>query len=194
MKKVVLLGDSIRLGYQSTVRELLAGRAEVWSPEENGQHSTNHLLNIQEWYIAQQADVIHFNFGLWDCRRILHGHKQNLVSIDQFTRNLDVIVEAIQQHTKSQPIWATITPVIEARHRAAFPNPSEPFRVGADVELYNAASATVLTKRRVVINDLHDSITHRNPHEMIGTDGVHFTEGAYREIGAQVASSILDYL
>ena len=31
---VVLIGDSIRMGYQDHVASQLAGRAEVWVPEE----------------------------------------------------------------------------------------------------------------------------------------------------------------
>ena len=33
---VVLIGDSIRMGYQPFVTEALAGEAEIWAPEENG--------------------------------------------------------------------------------------------------------------------------------------------------------------
>ncbi|WP_257968099.1 hypothetical protein [Peribacillus deserti] len=35
MKKVLLLGDSIRMGYEPFVREALEGKAEVTAPEEN---------------------------------------------------------------------------------------------------------------------------------------------------------------
>jgi len=35
MKKIVLIGDSIRLGYETYVKEALAGVAEVFSPKEN---------------------------------------------------------------------------------------------------------------------------------------------------------------
>ena len=34
MKKIVLLGDSIRLGYEAYVREALGGVAEFYSPKE----------------------------------------------------------------------------------------------------------------------------------------------------------------
>ena len=36
MKKILLLGDSRRQGYEPYVRELLAGCAEVHGPAENG--------------------------------------------------------------------------------------------------------------------------------------------------------------
>ena len=39
MKSVILIGDSIRLGYQGVVRQELAGTAQVWGPAENGRDS-----------------------------------------------------------------------------------------------------------------------------------------------------------
>lgn len=36
MKKTLLIGDSIRMGYCGFVKALLAGEAEVFFPEENG--------------------------------------------------------------------------------------------------------------------------------------------------------------
>ena len=44
MKAVILIGDSIRMGYQETVREQLGGRAGVWGPAENGGTSEYELL------------------------------------------------------------------------------------------------------------------------------------------------------
>jgi len=42
-KLVVLVGDSIRMGYQAEVATRLADIAEVWGPEENGGNSANLL-------------------------------------------------------------------------------------------------------------------------------------------------------
>ena len=36
MKKILLLGDSIRMGYQNEVKELLKDEYEVVFPQENG--------------------------------------------------------------------------------------------------------------------------------------------------------------
>lgn len=191
MKRVLLLGDSIRLGYEAAVREFLAGEAEVWSPQENCQHSAHHLLNFQAWYLDRPADVIHFNFGLWDCRRVVHGHAQNLVSVGEFCRNLDLALSILEERTHSACIWATITPVIEARHRASFPGSSDPYRVGADVDAYNTAARAVLQRHaRVAVNDLHGFVTRNNPGEMISCDGVHYTEPACRLLGREVAECI----
>ncbi len=46
MAEVVIVGDSIRMGYQETVEELLYETAQVWWPEENGRHSGIVLENL----------------------------------------------------------------------------------------------------------------------------------------------------
>ena len=48
MKNVLLLGDSIRMGYEPHVRRKLEGRAEVFGPNENGRfalYTLNSFLN-----------------------------------------------------------------------------------------------------------------------------------------------------
>ena len=49
MKKIVLIGDSIRIGYDAYVREKLAGKAEVLSPEENGRFAQYVYRYVGEW-------------------------------------------------------------------------------------------------------------------------------------------------
>ena len=54
MKKVMLLGDSIRLGYRAKVAKLLEGQAMVAGPEENCRFSAYTLFKR---YIS--ADMVH---------------------------------------------------------------------------------------------------------------------------------------
>ena len=49
MKKLLLLGDSIRMGYDSFVREKLAGRAEVFFSEDNGRFIQYTLQTLSDW-------------------------------------------------------------------------------------------------------------------------------------------------
>ena len=57
MKKVILVGDSIRMGYQASVVKELEGVAEVWGPEQNGGNSANILAHLDEWVIAKDAAI-----------------------------------------------------------------------------------------------------------------------------------------
>ena len=54
--KVVLVGDSIRLGYAPLVAGKLDGKAVVVSPKANGGDSTNVLKHLDEWVIREKPD------------------------------------------------------------------------------------------------------------------------------------------
>ena len=49
MKKVMLLGDSIRLSYQPAVQQKLAGAAEVWGPADNCRFAKYTLWETAAW-------------------------------------------------------------------------------------------------------------------------------------------------
>ena len=69
MKNILLLGDSIRRGYESFARDKLQGRANVFFPMENGRFAQYTLRALSEWKESMalpQMDVVHWNNGLWD--------------------------------------------------------------------------------------------------------------------------------
>ena len=49
MKKILLIGDSIRMGYDKYVKEALDGVAEVYYPKENCKMAVYVLRFLQEW-------------------------------------------------------------------------------------------------------------------------------------------------
>ncbi len=194
MKKVSLIGDSIRIGYQSAVSGGLYGLAEIWAPEGNCMHSVHHLFNLQPWYLDPAADVIHVNFGLWDCRRLGTDSTENAVPIEIFARNLDFILGKVRAATSAPIVWATITPVVQARYNARFCQPYDPCRVATDVERYNAAAASILARHEVLINDLHAFVEGHGRERMICEDGIHYTEEGCRLLGEQVTQVIRRFL
>ena len=69
MKNLLLLGDSIRMGYDSFVQEKLAGRMNVYFAEDNGRFAQYTLRMVSEWkgkLSLPEIDVVHWNNGLWD--------------------------------------------------------------------------------------------------------------------------------
>src|SRR5581483_1704324 len=66
--RVLLIGDSISMGYTLPVRKLLADRANVHRIPENGGPTTTGLKNIEKWLGDDKWDVIHFNWGLHDLK------------------------------------------------------------------------------------------------------------------------------
>lgn len=193
-KRVTLLGDSIRLGYEPTVRAELSGVAEIWSHAENCMHSVHHLFNLKPWYLDPQADIIHVNFGLWDCRRLGLDRADNVVPVELFARNLDFLLGAVRGATTAKIIWATITPVVQARYNARFSQPFDPCRVEADVGCYNAAAAPVLARHGVEVNDLNAFVESRGREHMICDDGVHYSPEHSALLGREVAAGIRRWL
>lgn len=59
MKTIILIGDSIRMGYSPFVRQELEGKAQIWEPEANGGTSRNVLSNLDEWVLAREGDIVH---------------------------------------------------------------------------------------------------------------------------------------
>jgi lysophospholipase L1-like esterase len=183
---VVLVGDSIRLGYAPFVAERLKGVAEVVSPAENGADSANVLKHLDEWVIARKPAVVHLNAGLHDLKTDPKtGAKQ--VDLDAYKSNLARIVERLSRETKTRLVLATTTPVIDERHQA-----KKPFvRRDADVAAYNRAALEVLAASpAVIVDDLNAAAQRLGPASALVDDGVHFTPEAYKALAAQVAKTI----
>src|SRR5437868_14711391 len=69
LPKVVLLGDSIRLGYAPVVEKELVGKALVVSAKANGGDSANTVKHLDEWVIRERPAVVHFNCGIHDTKK-----------------------------------------------------------------------------------------------------------------------------
>ena len=89
MKKVVLLGDSIRLvGYGPRVPELLGSDYEVYQPDENCRFVKYTLRGLFEWHEnITGADIIHWNNGLWDTTNLFSDGKP-FTSEDEYVDNM----------------------------------------------------------------------------------------------------------
>src|SRR5690606_3837208 len=65
-KKVLIIGDSISIGYFPFVKDALKEEAYVVHNPGNSQHTGTGLQRLDEWLGTTKWDVIHFNWGLWD--------------------------------------------------------------------------------------------------------------------------------
>ncbi len=112
---VVLIGDSIRMGYAPFVAERLQGKATVISPEENGGDTSNVLKHLDEWAVATRPVVIHFNAGLHDLK-LDRQTGRHQVELDAYRSNLQMIRQDLENRTAARLIFATTTPVDDERH------------------------------------------------------------------------------
>ncbi len=192
LPRVLIIGDSISIGYTAPLQKLLSAKAAVSRAPGNCQDSGFGLQHIKQWVGKGPWDVIHFNFGIWDThyldaqtgqlialesatpenkRRIRHN-------IEQYKANLVKIVQALKQ-TKAQLIWAQSTPIM--------------FRTAArfdDIAKYNAAAAEVMNANSVPINDLY-SYTLRDIKQWQSPDQCHFNDKGNAMLAQQVMRSIL---
>lgn len=189
LPKVLLIGDSISIGYTPRVADLLKGKAVVVHNPGNAQHTGTGLDKLDAWIGDTDWDVIHFNWGLWD---LCYRHPESKVQgkrdkvrgtlttpIDVYEGNLDRLVTRLEK-TNAALIWANTTVVPEGEAGR---------KLGDDMK-YNAAAARVMKKHGVPINDLN-TLTRRFGPELFSASGnVHFTASGYDKIAQQVANAI----
>jgi isoamyl acetate esterase len=184
MKKLVLIGDSIRLHYQPLVMQELATEALVCGPVENCRTSADILANAKEWILDHSPDIVHINCGMHDLR-IDPGISSCQVSIEDYASNLDEIFALISRSGQRTLIWATLTPLNERRHQSFRPSQ----RYESDVALYNETALNLARKHGAEINDLHRSVAEAGTDRLLSADGVHFTDEGYGFLAAAVASA-----
>ncbi len=185
LPRVLLIGDSISMGYTIPTRKLLDGKANVHRIPVNGGPTTRGLEQLEKWLGTAPWDVIHFNFGLHDIKHVddagasvdaERGHRQ--VELDAYRENLRVLVRRLKR-TGARLIWCTTTPVPEGAKG----------RVPGDEVAYNAAAAEVMQEEGVEINDLHAFATPRMA-EIGKPADVHYTPQGSRVLAGQVATRI----
>jgi lysophospholipase L1-like esterase len=189
VKNVVLIGDSIRMGYQSTVQQALLNQADVWAPQENGGTSANVLAHLDKWVLSRRPDVVHLNCGLHDLKTEF-GSGTQAVPLDAYTANLSTIFRQIRQQTTATLIWAATTPVNERWH-----HDNKPFdRFEADVQAYNQRACEIAAQFDVQIDDLYQVAMRAGRDTILLQDGVHFAQDGYALLGQAVANAIRQHL
>ncbi len=189
MKRVTLIGDSIRMGYQPTVAEKLKDDAEVWGPEANGGDSANVLANVDDWVLNREAEIIHINCGLHDCKRDANGENIQ-VPIDQYEQNVRSILSKVKAGTDAQILWTLTTPVNEKNHLAR----KNFVRLNKDIQACNAVARRLAAELDIPVNDLHAFVIDMGPENILMPDGVHYTEGGCRVLGKIVSDFIGSHL
>ena len=196
MKKIILLGDSCRMGYDSFVQEKLAGRAEVFFAEDNGRFVQYTLRTLSDWAgkgkWPSDIDAVHWNNGLWDCLHLNANNgscadgeadgetikpantdqkyifeKDPLTPPEFYKYFLKRTYRRIRQlFPRATVIFATTTPVIEEQASWAY-------RSNSEVDLYNSIARETLLPLGVKINELGE-FAGKYCHQY-HSDWVHYT-------------------
>ncbi len=190
LPKVVLIGDSIRLGYAPLVAKRLAGKAVVISPAANGGDSSNVLKHLNEWAIREKPDLVHLNCGLHDLK-LSKDTKQYQVPLELYERNLTEIVGRVRKETSAVLVFANTTPILDDRHAKRGANFD---RFEADVRRYNEVARKMMSEAGVPIHDLHGIVQQGVVAELLGKDGTHYTPAGNERLADAVADCVLRQL
>ena len=183
MKKVVLIGDSIRMSYQPLVVKKLQGRAEVWGPEQNCRHSLWALDHFQEWVFAQRPDVLHFNFGIHDAVIMDDGEFQ--IIIEQYRLCLRRFIK-LAGDLRIQMIWGTTTP----RYKGQDGCLPQDWTKMTEIDDYNAAALKIVSEHKIAVNDLHQVILDNDYIKCLQTDGCHMSDFGQEVLAEGVVEAV----
>ena len=186
MKKIVLFGDSIRMGYDKYVKEALTGVAEVYYPTENCRYAVNLLRFAHDWKKQGEwpddVDLVHWNAGLWDALELFGD--EPLTTKEFYSQVALRIHKRLRMlFPKAKIVFATSTAVIEARCNPDFR------RHNSTLEEYNETAINALSETDSLVNDLY-ALTKNCP-DSYHSDGVHFyTDEGTALVGGRVLSVI----
>jgi dienelactone hydrolase len=189
LPNVLIIGDSISIGYTPEVTEVLTGVASIHRPDENTRDTRFGLGNLDRWLGDTQWDVIHFNWGLHDLAyrhpdSTATGRRDKIngtisVSLDEYKLNLEKLVTRLKS-TGATLIWASTTLVPDG----------EVGRVPGDDLRYNLAAAEVMKRHNIATDDLHMLTSGFDSSMFVGPGNVHYTEEGYAVVATQVARLI----
>ncbi len=184
MKKVVLLGDSIRMiGYGKKVPEMLGADYTVWQSEDNDRFVKNMLRCLFDSRDQiKDADIIHWNNGLWDTSTgLFDDGGKPFTDEEEYVKNMLRVASELLKITPNV-IFATTTPV----------HPEYPYNSNAVIKQYNAAIVPKLQAMGIKLNDLH-SIVASNIPEYICEDQIHLTDAGAEACAKQVVAMIKEF-
>ena len=168
MKNILLVGDSIRAGYDKSLKKTLEGKANVYFPEDNCRFASYVLRYLHEYKRIvpdEKVDILHWNSGLWDCLRLFEEEPHTPIEV--YSYYIERICVRIKKlFPEAKVIFATSTSVLSEKMKVNFK------RYNKDIEEYNEAAIEVVRKYGFTVNDLY-SISVSLPEEA-HSDPVHY--------------------
>lgn len=185
MKNVLLIGDSIRIGYDKSVKKSLEGVANVFYPGENCRFASYVLRYLHEYRALVkdgEVDVLHFNTGLWDCLRLFEEDPHTPIEVYAYYMER-VCIRIKKFFPNAKVIFATSTSVQSEKMGKNFK------RYNEEIEEYNKVAVDIVKKHGFIVNDLY-ALSKALPEEAY-SDAVHY----YTSIGTEAfTKQVLTYL
>lgn len=175
LPRVLLVGDSITLGYQEKVRNKLKGVCYVDFIATSYAIDTKMFGDIvASFFVDSDYALIHFNHGLHGQHVLKRTYKSRLKKLLQRAKGSKIVLVTstivyCEGNTRLDRVWAK---KLKERNDAV-KELSEEFGYGID-DLYSLSVSMPTDKRSI--------------------DGVHYTEEGYEDFACAVADSIRNNL
>ncbi len=109
LPRVLLIGDSITMGYTQPLRERLKKLANIQHPTENCSSSRRIVEHLEQYLGDKPWDVIQFNCGIHDITYLNEAGKvaspadggKVQVPLDEYRSNLEKIVDRLKKSARS---------------------------------------------------------------------------------------------
>lgn len=185
-QKILVIGDSISIGYTPHMKKRLSKIATVEHIGENAQTSTYGASRINDWIGDDTWDIIQFNWGLWDLQYKTPDNKdqkiygQQLTTIREYKQNLESIVGVLKTKTNAELVFVTCTYVPE----------DVPNMFSDDVIAFNSAAKELMKKFSIPVIDIYDESRLIHQDYGMGTNDAHFT----RKGSQMLSDHICDFI
>jgi len=172
-KRVLVIGDSISIGYTPFIKTALSPDVEVSHSPGNGGSTQRGLDSMQKWLDNRDWDVILFNFGLHDMVHKDSSGKYDVVNgkiavpLKEYRKNLEAIAEKLNE-TTAKVVFVMTTMVPEGAKG----------RKTASVPEYNEVALKVMKKKNIQVVDLYQPSLDIHPSNSKPKD-VHYTPKGY---------------
>jgi len=185
--KILIIGDSISMGYTPFVKKQLLDIADIFHNPGNAKHTGYGLENIVSWLEEVEWDIIQFSRGLWGgCYRHpesqVQGNRDKVNGDITFKREdyknqLDALVKLMRKHSDAELIFLTTTYV--PKYEAG--------RFAKDAKKYNKIARRVMKANGVKINDIYKVSKGIHLEYGKGVDDVHYTTTGYKVLGKHIS-------
>jgi acyl-CoA thioesterase-1 len=172
LPNVLIIGDSISIGYTPEVRNLLNKVVNIYRVPDNAENTTHTLENLDAWLSDKKWAVIHCNWGL-------HDLTSKGPDVSGYGTNLKTLIDRLRA-TGAVVVFATTTPISQD-NLGRLPGSELP---------YNAKALEVMKANKVLVNDLYNYAlpilnTIQRP------ANVHYSSYGYAMLAQPVARAIL---
>ncbi|MDP4291399.1 MAG: SGNH/GDSL hydrolase family protein [Bacteroidota bacterium] len=184
VKHVLIIGDSISIGYTPILQKSLSSVALIEHNPGNGGSTVRGKDNIEKWIGNKKWDIILFNFGLHDLVYKDDSNNYDVangkvsVTLTEYRNNLKFIVSKLRE-TTAKLIFVNTTMVPENSVGRKIEDPAR----------YNQVALEVMKGNNIEVIDLYTSSLIIHPQNS-RPGNVHYSDKGYELLAEPLIKSI----